>query len=108
MKHSMPPPLSGGSIVSVFSIADYPTYRDYVVNAMASGSTEVDDQGRRNVVWYAGKNIGVTYSGSAFTASSDTVKVVLAHDSTKVHAFPVESGPLRMEKCADCDRDIIV
>lgn len=107
LKHTIPPPLSGSPIVSVFNDGDYPKYSGYVVNAMASGSTEVDYQGRRNVIWYAGKDVGVLYSGSTFTASTDTVKVVLAHDATKVHPFSVESGPLLTETCTDCGRPII-
>jgi hypothetical protein len=107
LKHTIPPPLSGNPIVSVFVDGEYPTYSGYTVNALASGSTEVDYQGRRNVIWYAGKDVGVLYSGSNFTASTDTIKVVLAHDSTKVHAFSVQSGPLSTENCADCGRQII-
>jgi hypothetical protein len=108
MKHTVPPPLSGNSVVSVFNNGDYPTYSGYVVNAMASGSTEVDSQGRTNVIWYAGKDVGVLYSGSAFTASTDTIKVVLTHDAVKVHPFSVQSGPLMAQTCADCGRSIIV
>lgn len=107
IKHTIPPPLSGNPIVSVFNDRDYSTYSGYVVNAIASGSTEVDHLDRKNIVWYAGKEVGVLHSGSTFTASTDTIKVVLAHDSSKVHAFPVQSGPLLAQTCADCGRPII-
>lgn len=107
IKHTIPPTLSGNPIVSVFNNDDYPTYSSYVVNAMESGITEVDSLGRKNIIWYAGMDVGVLYSGSTFTASTDTIKVVLAHDSLKVHPFSVPSGPLLAETCADCGRLII-
>lgn len=54
---------------------------------MASGSTEIDDYNRKNNVWFAGSNNGLSFRDGALETPTDTVKVVLSDNDGKVHAF---------------------
>jgi hypothetical protein len=105
IKHTMPTNLSG--LVSVFDQSPYEKYKGYTVSGSLSGSVEKDDKGRTNIVWYAGKNIGVTFDNGRFLADADTVKVVLIDNEVRVHSFPVDSFKLEKKKCANCGADIL-
>ena len=105
MKHTAPTSFLG--TVSVFDDPSYDKYKSFTVNTSGSGSVERDDQGRTNVVWYAGKDIGVTYVNGQFLTTGDTVKVVLHDNQIKVHSFPVDSFTYERKKCRICGRDII-
>jgi hypothetical protein len=105
IKHTAPITLSG--IVSVFDDPRYIQYKHYTVNTSASGSVEIDNQGRTNIVWYAGNNIGVTYQNGLFVTTTDTVKVVFNDNEFKIHAFSVDSFKYEKKKCENCGRDIL-
>src|SRR5258708_2639502 len=64
-------------IVSVYNTPDYETYRQYGINTYLSGCVEVDHENRTNLLWYAGKDIGLRYKNGAIEWPEDTVKLVL-------------------------------
>ena len=97
-------PNAGSNIVSVFNDSDYNTYKDYIFDTASSGSLEIDNLGRKNIVWFANKSIGQTFSGSQHQGSSDSVKLVLFQESEKIHAFPTGSQGLHNAKCEQCGK----
>lgn len=100
-KHTAPTNVNG--FVSVYDDPSYDAYRNYAINASYSGCVEKDDAGRVNIVWYAGKNIGVTFEDGLPVFDADTVKLVLSNDNATVHSFPVSSGStLIASRCSRC------
>lgn len=102
LKHTDPVQSGNYPINSLFNDPSYDSYKNYIVNTMSSGAVMVDDRGRINMFWYAGKNIGVTYHNGQFVTSGDTVKVVLHNDEYKIHAYPTKitiSGTATCEIC---------
>lgn len=80
----------------------YQEYEDYCFLTSVSGSLEIDDNGRSNLVWYAQKPTGeLTIYGSA-SGHLDSVKLVLWYDAEKIHAFPTSSVAFFSTRCAIC------
>lgn len=96
-KHTAP--TGHHAINSVFSDKSYAKYRDYTISGSLSGGVEIDDQGRTNIIWYAGEEVGLTHSGS-FTIPASGVKIVLHHDDAKVHTYPF--NPPQTQYCKTC------
>jgi len=92
---------------SVFDITDYEDYRDFVVTTTVSGTAQVDDYGRVNLFWVAGREIGATYDNGKFILPDDSVFVVLHDQEQFIHAFPVSSSGFHAATCARCGRPII-
>ena len=85
----------------------YQEYENYCFLTSISGSLEIDDKGRSNLVWYAQKQTGeLTINGSA-TGHLDSVKLVLWSDEEKIHAFPTSSVALFANRCAHCGCPLI-
>src|SRR3972149_3632859 len=63
LKHTTP--TGNYALNSVFSDPSISAYSGYLVNAGASGCLEVDDYGRKNIVWIAGSPIGITIQGGS-------------------------------------------
>src|SRR4030095_16673504 len=57
LKHTTTGYWSSGA-VSLFSNPDYENYKTYVVGATISGCLEIDDSNRKNLVYWAGQQIG--------------------------------------------------
>jgi len=106
MKHTAPCSSAIYPINSVFKDPTYETYENHIVNAAASGFLEIDDRGRKNIIWFAGSQIGVEYNDSVFVAPTDGVKLVLPEDENKIHAFSIGSSPMQSTTCASCGRTI--
>ena len=100
IKHTAP--TGTYSINSVFSDPSYDRYRDYVVTTTLSGSACIDDRGRTNLLYFAGKEIGATYKDGQLLVQADTVVVVFHDDEWKLHAFPDDSGKYRPANCQNC------
>ena len=100
-KHTAPP-ASGSFIVSIFSDPSYANYATFAVDTAASGSLEVDDQGRRNIVWIAKRPVGSTFVKGVDQGAVDAVKLVLAHKPSDVHLFPTSSLDIATSTCAEC------
>jgi hypothetical protein len=94
----------GTGIVSIFFWQDYPLYRDFTISGSLSGSLQIDDQNRRNLIWYAGRDIGITYENGIYKLPNDAVKVVLSDNPTGIHAFPVNYELQYAERCLVCNR----
>jgi hypothetical protein len=105
IKHTLPPNQAGR--ISVFSDPSYETYKNYTINAMASGSTMLDQYQRLNIVWYAAKENGITFQDSVPHTTTDVVKVVLPYNEDKIHSFPINSSELVTKICKRCGRNII-
>ena len=105
LKHTVPNTQYG--LLSVFDSGSYNHYKDYIVNNMVSGSVEIDSKSRTNVIWFAGKNTGVSYLNGNVISSPDTVKVVLSHDNEKIHAYPTSSNDIKQDTCDKCGEMII-
>jgi hypothetical protein len=100
VKHTAPQ--GNYNLNSVFASSSYQSYRDWLVDATASGSLEVDDMGRHNLVYVAGEKTGVTYLNGSFHTDCNAVKVVLPYSSGSIHAFPTSSADLRTGTCPRC------
>lgn len=100
IKHTQP--LHYYNINSIFDKIDYLDYKDYIVNTLASGSVEIDNKNRTNIVWVAGKTTGVAIINNQLDIPVDAVKVVLQDDVLKIHAFATGSLGLRQETCIEC------
>jgi hypothetical protein len=101
-KHTVPP--SSGSIISIFDQPDYENYKNYIVNTWASGSVELDDQGRINIVWFAGCQTGLTFNNGILQGSADGVKLVLHNNPARIHAYPTGSVEFVNRCCTWCGR----
>jgi hypothetical protein len=106
IKHTAPSASAVYSINSVFNDPTYQAYENYVVNATASGFLEIDYQGRKSIIWFAGSEIGVEYHNGVFVAPTDGVKLVLPEDVSRLHPFSIGSSPLKSTSCASCGRSI--
>lgn len=93
-------------INSVFSDPSYEMYRNYVVTTTMSGSAYIDDQGRTNLLYFAGKEIGATYEDGQLIVPADTVVVVFHDNKWKLHGFPVDSSKFRPSNCLRCGTPI--
>jgi hypothetical protein len=106
LKHTAPANMNG--FISVYDDPSYPQYKDWSVTASLSGCVEIDDASRKNIIWYAGKTIGVSYDHGTPVCRDDTVKLVLPEYASSTHSFPVLSGSyLQTLKCNNCGCDVI-
>lgn len=105
LKHTVPKSQSG--LLSVFDSGCYNQYKDHIVNTMVSGSTEIDDYNRKNIVWFAGDSNGITYRDGNVEMPTDSIKVVLSDIDNKIHAYPTSSNEIQKQKCDECGNDII-
>lgn len=100
MKHTVPSTCH--DVVSVFESTSTGRYEQYVVDAGASGAVEIDDRGRRNIVYLAGERAGFRWERGVLQGPQDGIKVVLSSESGRVHAFPIEPSALRTGRCTRC------
>jgi len=101
MKHTIPS--TGYDVASVFNDPSTQTYANYIVNTFASGCVEIDDRNRRNIIWVAGKTVGMKFEKGDPVLPEDAVKLVLSTDPQRVHAYPVSSTTLSTGFCSKCD-----
>ncbi|WP_035643534.1 hypothetical protein [Flavobacterium sp. ASV13] len=104
IKHTLPPTKSG--LISIFSDPTYENYKNSTVNALASGSTVVNNS-QIDVVWFSNQANGISFINGVPQNNTDVVKTVLHHDATKIHSFPVDSADLITKNCDDCGINIL-
>ena len=104
LKHTAP--TSACIVNSIYDDPSWATYENYTVSAGASGWVEVDNQHRVNMVWYAGKNTGVTYKNGVYSMPTNCIKVVLIHDAFKIHSFPLHQPEVITALCLRCSKPI--
>lgn len=90
---------------SVFNDSNGETYQSYMVSAAASGCLEIDDQGRKNLIYFAGKETALRYEDGIFAATCSGVTVVCGESSGHIHAFPSDFHP-ESRNC-DCCGDSV-
>jgi len=101
IKHTMPCNYAG--VLSVFDRPDYLDYQKYTVSGLLSGCCEIDTQGRANLIWYAGRHVGMTFKNGRYFCPDDAIKVVLQHDITLIHTFPANYELHCISRCLDCN-----
>ncbi|MEI6122331.1 MAG: hypothetical protein WCQ95_01760 [Bacteroidota bacterium] len=105
IKHTMP--TASYKINSIFQSNDYVQYKDYMVNSICSGSVEIDNFGRMNIVWIAGEKTGATYITGSFITDNNSVKVVKSWDCNEIHGYPTSSDDLELKICSNCGRNAV-
>jgi len=105
IKHTVPDPRY--PVQSVFSSTSTQVYGSYLVESMAAGSLEVDDHGRSNVIWTAGKETGFLFQSGRLVQPQDAVKVVLTTSTGQIHAYPANSTTFYGVPCVQCGRPVI-
>ena len=100
IKHTMP--TTSFIINSIFQSNDYVQYKDYMVNSILSGSVEIDNLGRMNIVWIAGEKTGATYVNGSFITDNNSIKVVKSSDCNEIHGYPTSSADLELKICSNC------
>jgi len=85
----------------------YDEYKNFCFLTSVSGSLEIDDFGRRNLIWYANRPTGVLTITGSVAGHLDSVKLVLWTDAERIHAFPTSSIALFSNRCANCGCPLI-
>ncbi len=105
VKHTIP---SGRFLVqSVFDTPSTQAYRTFALDALAGGAVEVDDAGRTNILWVAGRQTGFRFEHGRLVQPTDAVKVLLSSNSTLVHTYPDNSTSFAAAVCARCGAQIV-
>jgi hypothetical protein len=100
VKHTVPD--EGFEIQSIFETSSTRAYAEFLVDALAAGSVEIDDAGSTNVVWAAGRLTGFLFRNGCLIQPQDAVKVVLSSNASKVHAYPANSTNFVGVTCSQC------
>jgi hypothetical protein len=100
IKHTTPP--TGSGFVTVFEDPTYDNYRNYIVTGTISGMLEIDNQGRKNLLWYGGEQTGFEYLDGKYIAPVSGIKIVLSEDDQYLHAYPVEGISGVILACVSC------
>jgi hypothetical protein len=100
IKHTTPTGIY--PINSVFDDPSFTGYSGYLASAITLGCLEVDNWGRSNRVWDAGKRVGQTLDPNAAPRPDSAVKAVLPYSPTAVHAFSTASDLISSGRCASC------
>ncbi len=105
IKHTVPDPKF--RIQSVFESGTTQKYAAYIVEASLSGSVELDDKGRRNIIWAAGEPTGFLFKSGALVRPQDAVKVVLSTETQRIHAYPQNSTTFTAGRCLKCGGPVL-
>ena len=105
VRHTLPGASSGS--ISVFNDPSFERYKSYVISSDASGAVERDQQGRVNVILYAGPGIGATWRNGLPVLDNDAVKLVLSANSAKIHAYSISSTGYSTTTCSVCSGPIL-
>ncbi len=103
IKHTTP--TSFFSVNSVFTTTSWNEYKIYMVTTCASGCLEVDASGRKNLLFFAGKETGLKYEQGMYTTSCSGIKLVLSEVEAKVHAYPIDFAP-ESRTCQTCGKPV--
>jgi hypothetical protein len=60
------------------------------------------------MIFFVGQTVGAKYQNGNFKIPTDTIKVVLHTDPSRIHTYPVNSANYVQSKCADCGKDILI
>lgn len=103
LKHTQTGYYASGA-VSLFSNPNYQNYKTYVVGATISGCHEIDDQKRKNLVYWAGQRIGCYYDPKtgAVVYPESGVRITLYQNDAKIHGFTCNPTGMTVSRCACC------
>lgn len=107
MEHTDPVWGSGKALSSIYSDPAYETYKNYYVSGSASGSLEIQPNGNKNLIWYAGMPLGPSYGNSGIQFTGDAVKIVFVENTGKLHHFHVDANSYVTAVCANCGCPIL-
>jgi hypothetical protein len=102
MEHTVPSAGAGKTKNSLYDDATYDAYKNYCVSGSASGSVEIQPDGKKNLIWYAGEKLGPSFENGTFNFDGDTVKIVYPENTGKLHHFHVDSNDYKTVVCATC------
>ncbi len=94
-------------IQSVFSDPSTSAYAGHLVDAMIEGAVEVDDLGRKNIVWVAGRETGFRFEYGRLIQPSAAVTVVQSSNAGLIHAYPENSTSFSAGVCEQCGQAIV-
>lgn len=101
IKHTAP--IRIYAVNSVFNDPNWATYQNCLFAGVASGCLQIDDNGRKNLLFFAGHETGVTFQSGVPTIPCSGVIVVCSEISGSIHAFP-DATPAESQRCALCRR----
>lgn len=104
VKHNFPTEFE--EIHSIFKEPNLLKYSQYVINTSASGCLEIDDHGRKNLIFVAGETTGYTLVNGEIFRPDDAVRLVFYKDTNKIHAFST-SGSVIPKLCSRCGCPIV-
>ena len=104
-KHTVPS--TQYPLQSVFTSPSTEEYGQYIVDASSAGSVEIDDMGRKNIIFVVGANSGFRYEYGQLKKPLDAVKIVLSSSTGKIHAYPEGSTSFSTQRCAKCGSLIV-
>lgn len=89
--------------------SEYDTYKNYMIEGKYSGSLEIDDKGRENIIYFAGKDIGLTLDSNdnIISNQNEFLKIVCWKDVNHIHSFTTSSNDLHVHTCELCGEPII-
>jgi hypothetical protein len=93
-----------GNGTSLFRDPEYGNYSRYVIGACNSGCLEIDTRNRKNMVYWAGEEIGGYYSRNSggIIYPESGVKVAFFNDEAKIHGFTCNPMEVLYRQCACC------
>lgn len=104
LKHTLPS--ESTNYYTIFDSQEYDNYKDGVINTIASGSVEIFN-GQKNIVYAAGKIIGVAYNYGQMQYPVDAFKLVLYENEERVHLYPSGSAGFTNATCELCGKAIV-
>jgi hypothetical protein len=99
------------SVKSIFTNEDmdpnsplaYKHIKNLCVSTAGFGCLDIDDSGRRSLVYFAHRKTGVTIINvTPSLIPCDAVRLVHYADNKKIHAFPISSESLKNQMCSKC------
>ena len=102
VEHTIPASGAHKAINSIYSDPSYDAYKNYYVSGAASGSLEIQPDGKKNVIWYAHQNLGPAFRTGGFAFSGDAIKIVYPEDTGKMHHFHIDSSKYQTAVCVRC------
>ncbi len=102
IEHTVPASSSHKKLNSIYADPTYQTYKNYYVSGSASGSLEIQPDGKKNLILHAHKKLGSAFETGSFKFSGEAVKIVYPENTGKLHHFHVDANSYSLKICANC------
>jgi hypothetical protein len=94
--------------LTVFKSTGLVDYAYHIVRTQEAGIVQIDESGRRNIVWLAGLAIGDLFRKSTDPIKSvDGIALVLSSIPHEAHVFPRDMVSLIRAVCRECHREVL-